>query len=199
MAKKRILDITRKEVTEKEYKEILQKRIRRAMREGFSKEGHEENLKIASHEINSELYSKEDEAVLLKTASEWLHKHNYAIDSEHNSDKNTTKIKLLLLSYEEISLLFMQFLSSEKKSSIKSQITELMKELQSGTAIAPFKYFNKNELCDFSGTELKITLTPDRKLIIEALENLKNTHSDVYSSISSSFFKLSDIIRKDHN
>lgn len=199
MTKKRILDITRKEVTEKEYKEILQKRIRRAVREGFSKEGHEKNFKIASHEINSEFYSKEDEAVLLKIVSEWLHKHNYAIDSEQNSDKNTAEIKILLLSYEEISLLFMQFLSSEKKDSIKSQITELIKDIQSGTTIAPFRYFNKNELCDFSEMKLKITLTPDRKLIMEALENLKNTHSDVYSSVSSSFFKLSDIIRKEHN
>ncbi len=202
----RFLYLTKKCVSEKEYFNILFKRIKTALKEHvYSKFDYKKTIYFVIDKDNYKYFDKKTIDIFISilkdifknTKIEFIDKKSKNNEKDNNSkEENDNVVNVLFFNSNVLSVFLLKFLSSN----VDSEENLFYKKFFDKKYFFPFIYLYDFEVEDIvvkfydETFVFKVLFSYSEKKIFEHIKVLEKTHRDVFSSLSKSFYKLSKII-----
>ncbi len=191
----KFLYLTKKCVSEKEYFNILFKRIKTALKEQvYSKFDYKKTIYFVIDEDNYKYFDEKTIDIFVSILKDVF--KNTKIEFLDEKNKNNNVVNVLFFNSNVLSVFLLKFLSS----TIDSKENFFYKKFFDKKYFFPFVYLYDFEVEDIivkfydKNFVFKVFFSDSEKKIFEHIKILEKTHRDVFSSLSKSFYKLSKIV-----
>ncbi len=197
----RFLFLTKKCVSDKEYFNVLFKRIKQNLKDQvFSKHDYKNNFVFI---IRKDDFFNVDYDFFVNVFNNIFDspKLNFVFEDDFDKKKydNSVFVDIFLFNSEILSVFLLKFLSSNVDSSENLFYKNFLYSLNEGKVFFPFLnlyFFEVEDLVKkfYEDFVLKVSFDDSFFEVYEHIKFLEKTHRDVFSSLSKSFFKLSSVL-----